>query len=118
MPDRGGPSPSSGDPSQRIGSATGAPQIDSLLTAARLPIWRAVLNALGEPLTAAELAERLGEPLEIAEGHARVLAGMDCVELVGEDRYRATVRADVVPHGRGIALTIAPCEPRESSGPS
>ena len=90
MADRGGSTPPNGDLSHRIGQAGCSPRVENLLTAARLPIWRAVLRALGEPLTAAELADRMGEPVEIAEGHARVLAGMDCVELVGEDRYRAT----------------------------
>lgn len=85
--------------------------MESLLQATRLPIWRAILSALCEPLTAAELAEHLGERVEIAEGHARVLAGMDCVELVDERRYRATVKADVVSTGAGITLTIAPLRP-------
>lgn len=85
--------------------------MDRLLAATRLPVWRAVLSALSEPLTAAELAQRLGERIEIAEGHARVLAGMDCVERVDEDRYRATIRAELVPDGDGVTLTVAPLSP-------
>jgi DNA-binding transcriptional ArsR family regulator len=91
-----------------MGQAECSSRAQKLLAAARMPIWREMLDALGEPLTAAELAERLDEPIEIAEGHARVLAGMGCVERVGEDRYRATVRADVVTEGCGIAVTVAP----------
>jgi hypothetical protein len=98
-----------------MGQAERSSRARKLLAAVRLPIWRDVLDALGEPLTAAELAERLGEPLEIAEGHARVLAGMDCVERVGEDRYRATVTAAIVTEGSGIAVTVAPREGSRAS---
>ena len=85
--------------------------MDRLLTAVRLPVWRAVLSALSEPLTAVELAQRLGEQVEIAEGHARVLAGMHCVELIDGHRYRATIRAELTSGDDGVTLTIASLSP-------
>ena len=81
-----GPRPFSG------GSASARPGLDGVLAALKFPFQRQIVQHLDEPMSLAQLAEALQEPIDLLALHVALLEAEGLVERTESDELRAAVR--------------------------
>jgi predicted transcriptional regulator len=94
--------------SRRDLDASERPGVNDLLSALSFPFWRRIIQQLAEPATLDELASRLGERVDLLEGHIRRLESMGLVFRAESGELRASVSIQIEIDDRGVTIVAVP----------